>query len=917
MPTAKSSHFRVANRHRRCVEPLNASSSMDIKSQTVVFLWLGLLHASCFAIPVGAQQQINVLSLDRMTAQSDVTIFKNESLIRDEDESTSGTVGLTSSPAFDLTYGFDPETVTIHKCSISTTDLRAKQATVEILASTLSPTTGFKSLRVEPLRASGKFPQTFSFDPTAARWIMVRISKTDPTKDLAFSIAELSLNGHEGVPVSIYQFNESPVKAIKVLGRLSESIKVELTEEEELLFRDAADGKFDEFSFAEASLMSSGVTEKPLRQRYLDQIESLEREVSRQIPESLSPFEKGQRLLDWLHRSTLNQGYVELQTDVSVTLDSRTFNCVSSATLYNILARRIGLDARGIEVPDHAFSILYDRTKHADIETTSPRGFNPARNRSALQEFQSQTGFVYIPDSNRSKRREVGETGLVAITFYNHGVTEMKAGQHDRALTSFFKTLSLDPKNKSAVKNILATLGIWSAELSKSGDTQKAISVLETGLELAPEDRTLKHNREAAWHRHLEKLINEDEADEALQQLQTAYEKTKDADLGKLQSWVFVKQGQSLAEQKNWEAALEIADEGLSKVTEVAQKELAKWKTYLALRWSTDLLSSEQFAKAIDVVERGLESSTDYKLNNRLAYLTQQYCQHEYRRNGIQAGQRLANSLLERFPKHYQVQRAATSFSDRAAAEFIEAKDYENALKVYADAREFNPSDAHLKRNEEAVWVMMAKPSLESKNWKSAIEIYERAYNTQPTSSLFQQNLAFAIQELSREIAESEGAVAAEEALEEYAERFPKVRRVLKLKGRHIGVELSQLVKAGKYGAAHRMITAHRDFWPSLFRLHDASTHLYYTQARPFLDAKDWNRAIDIFAKGYREFPANSKLKTNLEFCWMSLTKEVMDDKEWSKAVDLHKEAVKAAPWSIKLRNNLRYCESMLEKETK
>ena len=790
---------------------------MDIKSRIIVFLLLSVLNASCFAVQTCAQQQINILSLDKTTAQSDTAVFKNESLIRDQDQSTFGTVHLTSAPALDLIYAFDREIVTIQQCSISTQNLLTKRATVEILASTLSPTSGFKSLRIEPLRASGKSPQIFSFNPTAARWIMVRINKTNTTKDLAFSITELSLNGHQGVPVSNYQFNESPVKATKVLRRLSESIKVELSEDEESLFRDAADGKFDDFSFAEASLISSGVSEEQLRQTYLDQIKRLEQEASREIGESLSPFEKGQKLLEWLHRRSLSQGYVDSQNDISVALDSGTFNCLSSATLYNILARRIGLDARGVEVPDHTFTILHDRKKRADIETASPRGFDPSRDESALKEFQSQTGFVYIPDSNRSKRREVGETGLVAIAYYNHGVSEMKAGQYNQALASFFKTLSLDPQNKSAIKNTFVALGMWSAELSKSGNTEKAISVLEIGLELAPEDRTLKHNRETVWRHHLDKLINQDQADEALQQLQTAYKKTNDADLGRMQSWIFIKQSQALAEKKAWEAAMSIVYQGLSEVTKVAQKELTQRKAYLALHWSTNLIANKQFEEAIEVVERGLESSPDSKLNKLLAYLTQQYCEHERTSNGIEAAQKLASRLRKQFPNNPQVQQAATGFSDRAAAKFINAKDYENALKVYSDARKLDPNDAHLKRNEEAVWVMLAQPSFDSKNWKAAIGIYERAYHTQPSSSLFQQNLAFAIQELSREIAESDGAIAAEETLEEYSERFPKVRRVLKLKGRHIGVELSKLVKAGQFNAAHKMITTHRDFWPSLF----------------------------------------------------------------------------------------------------
>ena len=56
-----------------------------------------------------------------------------------------------------------------------------------------------------------------------------------------------------------------------------------------------------------------------------------------------------------------------------------------------------------------------------------PPGFNPARNKAAQAEFEKLTGFAYIPDSHRDRRREVGELGLLAIIYYNHGVELTRA----------------------------------------------------------------------------------------------------------------------------------------------------------------------------------------------------------------------------------------------------------------------------------------------------------------------------------------------------------------------------------------------------------------------------------------------------------------------------------------------------------
>ena len=253
-------------------------------------------------------------------------------------------------------------------------------------------------------------------------------------------------------------------------------------------------------------------------------------------------------------------------------LENQTFNCVSSATLFNILARKMGLDARGIEVPDHAFSILYDGTKHVDIETTTTMGFNPARSREALARFQQQTGFVYIPDRNRNQRREVGETGMVAITYYNHGVTFAKQKKYEEALICYFKTLSLDPNNKSAVKNVLAALTNWSAELSDKEEFRKAIDVLTVGLTLAPKDSLLKSNNVAVWMKYISNQVAAGKSSETLDLLKTTGEKLENVDLDDLRSAVFLIPARALAKKESWQEAIDLVAQGIEKVDEPEPK---------------------------------------------------------------------------------------------------------------------------------------------------------------------------------------------------------------------------------------------------------------------------------------------------------------------------------------------------------
>ena len=197
------------------------------------------------------------------------------------------------------------------------------------------------------------------------------------------------------------------------------------------------------------------------------------------------------------------KGYVAAQTDLSGILDiTGTFNCVSSATIYNVLGRPAWSSICG---PSRSqitlFSILYDGTNHADYRgPPTASGFNPARDRAAQEDFEKKTGFpLHSRQQPATSAREIGEAGLVAITYYNHGVTLIREKRYHEALLAYFRAMSLDQEFNSAVKNALASLGNWSRDLAAEGKFEEAVNVLGTGVELAPKDATLVHNRKVVW----------------------------------------------------------------------------------------------------------------------------------------------------------------------------------------------------------------------------------------------------------------------------------------------------------------------------------------------------------------------------------------------------------------------------------
>jgi len=272
----------------------------------------------------------------------------------------------------------------------------------------------------------------------------------------------------------------------------SADVKVVLSHAERVLLADVRDGRFATQSFGEAALLASGVTDAAQRTAYLQRLDALESQAKAALAGARTPAEKGGKLLEWLYSPSGPIGpvgpgkrmkYVHNQTSLAVLLDTGAYNCVSSAVVYNVIGRRLGLDLRAIEVPDHVFSVLFDGDERMDVETTTPRGFNPLRDKAALKELQDLTGFVYIPARTRTKQREIGEAALVGTIYYNRGVEFNKEGRHREAFHVNICALNLDSGMAAAANNARAALGEWAADAVRSDKIERAVDIIRQNVE--------------------------------------------------------------------------------------------------------------------------------------------------------------------------------------------------------------------------------------------------------------------------------------------------------------------------------------------------------------------------------------------------------------------------------------------------
>ena len=452
-----------------------------------------------------------------------------------------------------------------------------------------------------------------------------------------------------------YPFQLPPdraVVAVEKLGTVS-GTKHTLTDAERKLFEDARDGKLDNHSFAEACLIASGVTDAAKRKAYLAKLDEIEAGARKALADAKTLAEKGERLLKFLHDGPMKGGYVAKQTDLHTLLDDGTFNCVSSAVLYNVIGRRLELDLLAVEVPGHVFSVLCDGDRRTDVETTTPGGFNPKGEKTPKGKPPA--------DRYAGKRREVGELGLAAVIAYNHGVELGEENKHHEAMLANFRALSLDPNSPSAAANALAAFVKWGNELAAAGKYEEALAVVAAGLELAPKNAALLNNHKVTWHEFAEARTKAGKDEEALAILRRAAKAIPGADFETRQADVFIRPARELIGAGKWEEALAVYATGLEKVDVKAKARLKDARVGLFLDWGKSHADKGGFEKALEVLKKG--------------------------------------ATLE--PKDGRIRNNTVATYDAWANTFMEKKDWAGAIKVYETGLAHLPGDGHLKHNLE------------------------------------------------------------------------------------------------------------------------------------------------------------------------------------------------------------------------
>ncbi len=411
-----------------------------------------------------------------------------------------------------------------------------------------------------------------------------------------------------------YPYAVPPEKAFAVLQHLDKTFgpAAPLSEAEKALFADAADGKLDKVSFGDACLIASGATDPAKLKEFEKKLDELEAQARKALADAKTTHEKGKKLLEFIHAGPMAKGYSSGQTNLTTLFDTGKFNCVSSAVLYNVLGRRLGLDLWAIEVPEHVFSCLHDGDKRIEVETTNKLGFDPSRDPEARKKVMP-AGKVYMPAKNTKDRHEIGELRLIAVICSNQSVELGKANKYREAILACFRTLCLDPHDQQAANNVKAHFMNWGVHLMKDQKFEQAIALIDVALELAPGDSGLKNNRNVAWQDYAGATLKAGKVNEAVAILKRAQKAVGGKEFANAPADLFMRQGEEVYKAKGLDAAVALADQGLKAIEGKPLEKLREWRNGLFLRQADDALRKKDYDAALAILKRGQSIDPKFK----------------------------------------------------------------------------------------------------------------------------------------------------------------------------------------------------------------------------------------------------------------------------------------------------------------
>ena len=443
-------------------------------------------------------------------------------------------------------------------------------------------------------------------------------------------------------------------------------------------------------------------------------------------------------------------------------------------------------------------------------------------------------------------------------------MTLSREKRYHEALLANFRAMSLDPEFDSAVKNALASLATWGADLSREGKYEDALEVVSTGLALAPKDAALVNNHAAIWGQWANSAIDAGKPDEAISILKRAATAVPDGGFEGMQAWVYLKPGEKRVSDARWEEALAVTEPGLSKLDAGPSGEVAKWRVDVYLRWFNAELRGGRFEESARVIEKGMAAAPkDDRFPQTAGYLAQEWSKAVQEKEGEPKALAVLKALLARFAGVASVVEAASNHVRRTASRLAEEGKPEEALASLEAAGDLA---GDVRESALYVYDTWAKRHMKAGEWEKAADVYAKAVARYPEDSLLQNNVAWLGQEWTKAAYEKGGADAAAEVSKAMAARFPGLEAASKQGGDQLRRAARDLVKEGKYEEALIAIEKGKGLLEGAEEVEELCLYVYGSWAKGHMGAGEWEKAADVDEKALGRFPKSGRLHESIAY---------------------------------------------------
>lgn len=534
------------------------------------------------------------------------------------------------------------------------------------------------------------------------------------------------------------------------------------------------------YDLTDAALIASGF-ESPtaLREARAD-FERLIGPIIEGISGIESEVERGRMLLELLHKKggPLGGKYDARATSLRDVLVHRSYNCVSSAVVYNVVADRAGLHVGAELLPTHARSLLSaeegGRLRKIVVETTSPKGFDPS-DRHEREILKAVAG----PRPEEDARAIVSENGAVASTlvligtiYVNRASIAQEAGDLERAEKLFARgeAFAATDQMRQILRDqraaLLSQLGADDIVSSDPSRYSRAYRTMKAAVKLDPKEPRIRaavfQNLRAAAERVIARDAEKgDEASLLALAGEAASFGLAPEERSGLRAFALSEVARLRIDAGRFDEAVEAIEQALKEqlgtLDEALRRTLEKNRLAalrLAAVTSAELGDYEKSSAYLDRLEaigtlsaEQRETAAEDRL--RIVHLAGNKRIDERQ---FEAAARIYRDGVRRFPNDKASRHNLVAVLERLTIPLAEKARCAEAERYLQEIQIVEPASAFPKKARARCLIERARQRLDASDYAEAVSLIRAAYAERPADRSIKKNLAVALAKWAGEL---------------------------------------------------------------------------------------------------------------------------------------------------------------------